>query len=178
MQVYSSQKPSKTFLGYLPCLVWREYFIIIFNVKKCALYSIKYGTQSKCDVLRNEIKVLGYYTERNKMLWCMSGNLKTLLKCFSGSLQHFTAGILHLINRNNLKLLFETNALISRIKRKNNLMGIMKVVDAKKSFVALLPFFSPEWQKKNNLFTQTKVIFFKNWMIKLVLWALWCNKKF
>ncbi len=31
---YSSQKPSKTFLRYLPCIVCREYFIIIFNVKK------------------------------------------------------------------------------------------------------------------------------------------------
>ncbi len=34
----------KPFLSYLPCTVCREYFSIIFNVKKCALYSIKYGT--------------------------------------------------------------------------------------------------------------------------------------
>ncbi len=33
----------KPFLSYLPCIVHREYFSIIFNVKKCALYSIKYG---------------------------------------------------------------------------------------------------------------------------------------
>ncbi len=33
----------KPFLSYLPCIVRREYFSIIFNVKKCALYSIKYG---------------------------------------------------------------------------------------------------------------------------------------
>ncbi len=31
------------FLSYLPCIVCREYFSIIFNIKKCALYSIKYG---------------------------------------------------------------------------------------------------------------------------------------
>ncbi len=34
----------KPFLSYLPCIVCREYFIIIFNVKKCTLYSIKYGS--------------------------------------------------------------------------------------------------------------------------------------
>ena len=34
----------KPFLNYLPCIVHRESFSIIFNVKKCALYSIKYGT--------------------------------------------------------------------------------------------------------------------------------------
>ncbi len=31
------------FLSYLPYIVRREYFSIILNVKKCALYSIKYG---------------------------------------------------------------------------------------------------------------------------------------
>ncbi len=31
------------FLSYLPCLMGREYFSIIFNVKRCILYSIKYG---------------------------------------------------------------------------------------------------------------------------------------
>ncbi len=33
----------KLFLGYLPCIVCREYFSIIFNVRKCALYLIKYS---------------------------------------------------------------------------------------------------------------------------------------
>ena len=33
----------RPFLSYLPCIVHREYFSIIFNVKKCTLYSIKYG---------------------------------------------------------------------------------------------------------------------------------------
>jgi hypothetical protein len=33
----------KPFLSYLPCIVCREYFSIIFNVKKSALYLIKYG---------------------------------------------------------------------------------------------------------------------------------------
>jgi hypothetical protein len=32
----------KPFLSYLPCIVRRKYFSIIFNVKKCALYLIKY----------------------------------------------------------------------------------------------------------------------------------------
>jgi hypothetical protein len=32
----------KPFLSYLPCIVRREYFSIIFHVKKCILYSIKY----------------------------------------------------------------------------------------------------------------------------------------
>jgi hypothetical protein len=32
----------KPFLSYLPCIVRREYFSIIFNVLKCALYPIKY----------------------------------------------------------------------------------------------------------------------------------------
>jgi hypothetical protein len=34
----------KTLLSYLPCIVRREYFSIIFNVNKRTLYSIKYGT--------------------------------------------------------------------------------------------------------------------------------------
>jgi hypothetical protein len=33
----------KPFLSYYPCIVCREYFSIIFNVKKCALCLIKYG---------------------------------------------------------------------------------------------------------------------------------------
>ncbi len=33
----------KHFLSYLPCIVRIEYFSIIFKIKKCALYSIKYG---------------------------------------------------------------------------------------------------------------------------------------
>ena len=32
----------KTFLSYLPCIMPREYFSTIFNVKKCTLYLIKY----------------------------------------------------------------------------------------------------------------------------------------
>ncbi len=35
----------KPFLSYLPCIVCREYFSIIFNVKMCTLYSIQYGTR-------------------------------------------------------------------------------------------------------------------------------------
>ncbi len=33
----------KPFLSYLLCIVRREYFIIMFNVKECAPYSIKYS---------------------------------------------------------------------------------------------------------------------------------------
>jgi len=36
----------KPFLSYLPCRVPKEYFSIIFNVKKCTLYSIKCGKHS------------------------------------------------------------------------------------------------------------------------------------
>ncbi len=31
------------FLSYLPCIVCREYFSIILNIKQCALYLTKYG---------------------------------------------------------------------------------------------------------------------------------------
>jgi hypothetical protein len=37
----------KPLLSNLPYIVHREYFNIIFNVKKCALYSIKYGSLQK-----------------------------------------------------------------------------------------------------------------------------------
>ncbi len=37
----------KPFLSYLPCILHREYFSIIFNVKKCTLYLIKYGNLSQ-----------------------------------------------------------------------------------------------------------------------------------
>ncbi len=33
----------KPFLSYLPCIVHKKYFRIIFNLLKCALYLIKYG---------------------------------------------------------------------------------------------------------------------------------------
>ncbi len=36
----------KPFFSYLPFIVCREYFSIIFNVKKCAPYLIKYGTRN------------------------------------------------------------------------------------------------------------------------------------
>ncbi len=35
----------KPFLSYLPCIVCGQYFSIIFNVKKCALYSVAYRTK-------------------------------------------------------------------------------------------------------------------------------------
>ncbi len=34
----------KPFLNYLPSIMCREYFSIIFNVRKCTLYSIKYSS--------------------------------------------------------------------------------------------------------------------------------------
>ncbi len=36
----------KPIIRHLPCLMCREYFSIIFNVKKCALYLIKYNSQT------------------------------------------------------------------------------------------------------------------------------------
>ncbi len=35
----------KPFLRYLPCIVHKEYFSTIFNVKMCSLFSIKYGIE-------------------------------------------------------------------------------------------------------------------------------------
>ncbi len=37
----------KSLLSYHPCIVRREYFCIIFNLKKCALYSIKTDTSKE-----------------------------------------------------------------------------------------------------------------------------------
>jgi len=36
----------KPFLSYLPCILLREYFSIIFRVKKCILYLIKYSNKT------------------------------------------------------------------------------------------------------------------------------------
>jgi hypothetical protein len=49
----------KPFLGYLPCILHREHFSIIFNVKKCALYSIKYGTINFCLLLVHSLSQAG-----------------------------------------------------------------------------------------------------------------------
>ncbi len=46
----------KTFLSYLPCIVHREYFSIIFHVKKCTQNMINYGKfarLSKLGQIRN-----------------------------------------------------------------------------------------------------------------------------
>jgi len=43
----------KPFLSYLRGIVRREYFSIIFSVKKCALYSIKYGKFSLSLLIKN-----------------------------------------------------------------------------------------------------------------------------
>ncbi len=71
----------KPFLSYLPCIVCREYFSIIFNVKKCALYLIKYG-KFKDTLLffylvgysagTNAIKHLFIVTELSNKLECLS----------------------------------------------------------------------------------------------------------
>jgi hypothetical protein len=49
----------KPYLSYLPCIVHREFFSIIFNVKKCAPYLIKYSTHAcyKNKENRREIKM-------------------------------------------------------------------------------------------------------------------------
>jgi hypothetical protein len=46
----------KPFLSYLPCIVHREYFSIIFKVKKCAQYSIKYSKLRKKIFYRIHLK--------------------------------------------------------------------------------------------------------------------------
>jgi hypothetical protein len=53
----------KPFLSYLPCIVLREYFSIIFKAKKCAQYSIKYSK------LRKKI----FYRMRTKLSIKMTG---------------------------------------------------------------------------------------------------------
>jgi len=45
----------KPFVSYLPCIVCREYFSIIFNVKECALYSIKYGKWIRLKTITNGV---------------------------------------------------------------------------------------------------------------------------
>jgi hypothetical protein len=52
----------KPFLSYLPCIVCREYFSINTNVKKCALYSIKYGNSSR---LLTVLLMILVYISRN-----------------------------------------------------------------------------------------------------------------
>ncbi len=42
----------KPFLSHLPCIVRREYFSIIFNVKKCTLYLIKYSNLNMMETTR------------------------------------------------------------------------------------------------------------------------------
>ncbi len=43
----------KPFLSYLPCIVCKEYFSIIFNVKNCTLYLIKYGNYGTTQIWKN-----------------------------------------------------------------------------------------------------------------------------
>ncbi len=43
----------KPFLSYLPWIVRREHFSIIFNVKQCTLYLIKYGNKNISLVIAN-----------------------------------------------------------------------------------------------------------------------------
>jgi hypothetical protein len=59
----------KPFLSYLPCIVCREYFSIIFNVKKCALYSIKYSRNDPICVVPPKL------TKANTLVtvaWCFA----------------------------------------------------------------------------------------------------------
>ncbi len=65
----------KPFLSYLLCIMCREYFSMIFNVRKCTQYSIKYSTlwpPQKCKTavptsdtvgsLKNQAKYLSYFS--------------------------------------------------------------------------------------------------------------------
>ena len=56
----------KPFLSNLPCVVRRTYFSIIFYVKKCALYLIKYGTchRFKNNCFGGKKQVFGWKNER------------------------------------------------------------------------------------------------------------------
>ncbi len=67
----------KAFLRYLPCIVRREYFSIIFNVKKCALYLIKYGISYGYPLLSPE-------------KFDQQSNLSPMPKCFHSHAQSLT----------------------------------------------------------------------------------------
>ncbi len=56
----------KPLLSYLPCIVWREYFSNIFNVKKCTLYSIKYGSQ----ILSSRLRKYHFHILANILCGC------------------------------------------------------------------------------------------------------------
>ncbi len=57
----------KPFLSCLPYIVRREYFFIIFNVKKCALYSIKYGTSIQQNL--SIYKTVMFYCPGPRIFW-------------------------------------------------------------------------------------------------------------
>ncbi len=57
----------KPFLSYLPCIVYKEYFSILFNVKKCALYSIKY---SMYHVFHHHCKII--FFKKTVEFWVVS----------------------------------------------------------------------------------------------------------
>jgi hypothetical protein len=57
----------KPFPSYLPCTVWKEYFSIILNVKKCGLYSIKCSIGNKWKSLLSKCL--------SKSLWVYSQNI-------------------------------------------------------------------------------------------------------
>ncbi len=90
----------KSFLSYLPCKVHRQYFSIIFNVKKCVLYSIKYGKQNKnaeekiheramvSNVLnyKKNQKTFSYCTKWHLLWACLIYLVHKLVFLFSGTL--------------------------------------------------------------------------------------------
>jgi hypothetical protein len=59
----------KPFLSYLPCIAHREYFSIIFNVKNCALYSIKHSTYYNISSLKFYKIDFNILTQK---FWCQS----------------------------------------------------------------------------------------------------------
>ncbi len=86
----------KPFLSYLPCIVRREYFSIIFNVKKSTPYSIKYGTSTFADISAKMIAKCLQQQHRLNLSW-LSQNFNqspanalqaVLWQMFQMSIQH------------------------------------------------------------------------------------------
>ncbi len=97
----------KPFLSYLPCIVWWEYFSIIFHVKKCALYLIKYvKAKTHCEI--------GHVNEPLHMwtclkLWAQNYNLETWNTIGFIHAIHVIHALVSKINWTELKLISITN---------------------------------------------------------------------
>jgi hypothetical protein len=70
----------KPFLSYLPCIVFREYFSIISNIRKYTLYSIKYGTYHIIFLYRKSGEINLFYTNQKHAPFDKNKFLRSLNK--------------------------------------------------------------------------------------------------